>query len=165
MEDFIKWINTENDIYPVLIAGITHYEFVRIHLFLDGNGRTARALATLILYLKEFDIKQYFVLDEYYDTDRKSYGDALKSADRTHNLTNWLEYFPTGVLFSISKVKEEVLRFSSEKQKIDSRGQISLSDKERKIVRYLQENEKITNKNAQEMFKLLHKQLAKFLKN
>ena len=27
---------------PVIEAGIVHYELVRIHPFIDGNGRTAR---------------------------------------------------------------------------------------------------------------------------
>jgi len=155
IENFIKWVNVkDDDISPVLIAGISHYELVRIHPFIDGNGRTARALATLILYLKKFDIKRYFALDEYYDTDRKSYGDALTSADRTNDLTFWLEYFSTGVLFSISKVRDEVLKFSSERQRIESRGQISLSDKEIIIVNYLRENEKIANRNVQEIFEI-----------
>ena len=55
------------------VSGISHHEFVRIHPFLDGNGRTARALATLILYLKDFDTKRFFALDDYYNEDRGRY--------------------------------------------------------------------------------------------
>ena len=58
---------------PVIEAGIVHYEFVRIHPFVDGNDRAARVLATLILYLRGFDTKQLFCLDDYYDSDRRSY--------------------------------------------------------------------------------------------
>jgi len=54
MKGFVSWLNSDsaNELYPVLLSGISHYEFVRIHPFVDGNGRTARALSTLILYLK-----------------------------------------------------------------------------------------------------------------
>lgn len=54
----------------IIEAGIAHYEFVRVHPFVDGNGRTARVLAALILYLRGFDAKQFFCLDDYYDSDR-----------------------------------------------------------------------------------------------
>jgi len=68
MEEFLTWLNSEKSskLHPVIIAGISHYEFVRIHPFVDGNGRCARALATLILYIHEFDIKRFFTLDDYY---------------------------------------------------------------------------------------------------
>ena len=72
MKNFVQLLNSvqAQELYPVLVSGISHYEYVRIHPFVDGNGGTARALATLILYLKGFDIKRFFVLDEYYNEDR-----------------------------------------------------------------------------------------------
>ena len=54
IKDLIVFINSksEQDIHPVLKSGSVHYELVRIHPFLDGNGRVARALSTLILFWK-----------------------------------------------------------------------------------------------------------------
>lgn len=80
MGEFIEWLNSSASYQfsTVLVTGISHYEFVRIHPFVDGNGRTARALATLILYLREFDIKKFFALDDYYDSERHAYYHALK---------------------------------------------------------------------------------------
>ena len=112
------------------MAGISHYELVRIHPFVDGNGRTARALATLILYLRGFDIKRFFALDDYYDSDRPAYYAALQSVNQeTLDLTGWLEYFTGGVLISLSKVKERVLQLSLEKRKRNAKGQIALSER------------------------------------
>src|SRR5690606_28122879 len=44
VEDFFGWLNSSEGRlhHPILRAGITHYELVRIHPFVDGNGRTAR---------------------------------------------------------------------------------------------------------------------------
>lgn len=105
MKDLIEWINTDsNSLHSVVAAGMVHYELVRIHPFVNGNGRTARALASLILCLRSFDIKKYFALDEHYNLDKKVYVDALKSADESGDLTRWLEYFTEGVLISVHKV-------------------------------------------------------------
>ncbi len=171
MKEFIEWINS-NESYnldPVIVAGISHYEFVRIHPFIDGNGRTARALATLILNLREFDIKKFFALDDYYDSDRKAYYRALDSVNaRTLDLTHWLEYFTDGVLVSITKVKEKVLALSLEKHKKDSKGQVPLTEKQMKIIGYLQQNERITAGDTARMFKITRqaalKELSKLVK-
>ena len=157
MKEFVSWLNSNDffELHPVLIAGISHYEFVRIHPFVDGNGRTARALATLILYLREFDIKRFFALDDYYDSDRTAYYTALKSVDqKTFDLTNWLEYFTDGVLISISRVKEKVLRLSIERKKKEKMGQIALTERQMKILEYIQRNGEITTGDIAKMFKI-----------
>ena len=166
MDDLLSWINNSNDISPILVAGILHYEFVRIHPFIDGNGRTARALATLILDIRGYDIKKYFTLDDYYDKDRKAYVDALKSADDSFDLTHWLEYFTEGFLVSVSKVKDEVvklLNITPPPNEIDK--QLILKDSQLQIINYIQEVGMITNKQAREMLGIsaqaTHKNLKK----
>jgi len=170
MKEFVSWLNSNDffELHPVLIAGISHYEFVRIHPFVDGNGRTARALATLILYLREFDIKRFFALDDYYDSDRTAYYTALKSVDqKTFDLTNWLEYFTDGVLISISRVKEKVLRLSIERKKKEKMGQIALTERQMKILEYIQRNGRMTSGEIQKMFKIsrqaAHKEIKKLI--
>lgn len=170
MGEFIEWINS-NDSYnldPVVVAGLSHYEFVRIHPFVDGNGRTARALATLILNQRDFDIKKFFALDDYYDSDRNAYYSALKSVDqKTLDLTQWLEYFTDGVLLSISKVKEKVLQLSLEGHKKAARGQVALTEKQTKIIEQIISNGRITSGEIQKMLKIsrqaAHKELIKLI--
>lgn len=64
MKAFISWLNSKGAwrTNPVITAGISHYAFVRIHPFADGNGRTSRALASLILYVRGFDTKRFLRL-------------------------------------------------------------------------------------------------------
>jgi Fic family protein len=155
MKDFISWLNSNqaHELYPVLLSGISHYEFVRIHPFVDGNGRTARALATLILYLKGFDIKRFFALDDYYNEDRGRYYTALQTVDKkTLDTTLWLEYFCEGVAVSMNRVKDVVLELSFDRRVKEKRGQIFLDEKQRNVLKYLQTNPKITTKEYQNMF-------------
>ena len=168
MDEFVKWLNSNDSsqLNPILIAGIAHYEFVRIHPFVDGNGRTARALATLILSLKEFDIKKFFALDDYYDSDRMAYYRVLNSIDqKTFDLTEWIEYFTDGVLLSLTKVKEKVLQLSLEKHKKDAKGQLALTEKQTKVIEHMILNGRITSGEIQKMFKIsrqaAHKEIIK----
>lgn len=157
IKDLVEWINLGKvkELDPVIEAGISHYEFVRIHPFIDGNGRTARVLATLILYLRGFDTKQFFCLDDYYDSNRQAYYKALRSVDqKTWDLTTWLEYFAEGVSVSIEAVKERVARLSSERLRKAERGQIALTERQMMIVEFINLNGNITNRNVREMFKI-----------
>jgi len=110
MADLAGWLNSPaaSALMPVLQAGIAHYECVRIHPFVDGNGRTARALATLILYKRGFDTKRFFALEEYYNLDRQSYYSALATADRRGDLTEWLEYFVQGIAVEMVRMEQHL---------------------------------------------------------
>jgi len=157
MKALIEWLNSDNakELDPVIEAGIAHYEFVRIHPFVDGNGRTARVLATLILYLRGFDAKQFFSLDDYYDSDRPAYYRTLQSVDQeTLDLAGWLEYFVEGVNISIETVKERVIRLSSERLRKTKRGQIALTERQMRIIEFINQNGKITNKDLREMLRV-----------
>ena len=50
MEDLIRWYQNEaQELHPVERAGRVHADFVKIHPFVDGNGRTSRLLMNLEL--------------------------------------------------------------------------------------------------------------------
>jgi len=167
VKDFVKWLNGKNasETTPVLTAGISHYEFVRIHPFIDGNGRAARALASLILYLRGFDTKRFFALDDYYDGDRQAYYRALESVDsKKLDITEWLEYFTYGVALQIETVMKRVLSLSSDVKRKQSKGQIALTERQMKIVDRINDYRFITNKTIREMFRLSDEGALKELK-
>lgn len=168
VDEFLSWLNLDKTwgINPVLLAGIAHYEIARIHPFIDGNGRSARLLATLILYLSGFDPRRIFALDDYYDRDRKSYYAAFKTAQINNgDITLWLEYFTTGILSSVEEAKDAVLRVSSKRK--DGQKQVALTSKQMKIVEYINISGKVTNRDLQGLFKIsaqaVHKELVKLV--
>lgn len=63
--------------HPVLIAAWLHYELVRIHPFIDGNGRTSRLLMNLYLLRHGYPI----VMLKGDSLSRQRYYDALEAAD------------------------------------------------------------------------------------
>ena len=170
VDEFFNWLNSPemHKVNPVLIGGIAHYEVVRIHPFMDGNGRTTRILATIIFLMKGFDTKRFFALDDYYDSDRLAYYDALKTVNpKTLDITKWLEYFCEGVAFSVNRVKEKVLLLSGNKKATASLEQISLTHRQTQIIETISRTGKITSGQMQQMFKItpqaIHKEIKKLV--
>jgi len=149
----LAWLNGPADaLHPVIVSAIAHYELVRIHPFLDGNGRTARLLATLILYLRGFDTKRFFALDEFYNDNLDRYYHALATADRTGDLSGWLEYFAEGVAVSLKRVKEAIRELSLDSRLRESKGQIYLEPRQIRVLRSLQHQQRIRIADVQGMF-------------
>jgi len=94
MQDLVAWMETQATILPIpVIAGLAHYQFVTIHPFFDGNGRTARTLATWVLFRGRYDLGGFYALEEFYAQDLPGYYDALVTHPH-HNyyltLRTWL---------------------------------------------------------------------------
>jgi Fic family protein len=143
VNDLLAFINSLNnkDIHAVLRGGIVHYELVRIHPFLDGNGRVARALSTLILFMDGYDIRRFFSLEEYFDSDAQKYYEALQSVTKKEgDLTNWLEYFSLGLAIELSKIKDKVEKISIDAKLKERLGgkPLLLSDRQLKLIEYIQ---------------------------
>jgi Fic family protein len=160
MASFLQWLNTISldDVHIVLKAGIAHYEVVRIHPFLDGNGRVARGLATLVLFKAGYDIKRFFSLEEHYDREPLSYYEALQTVGRLQgNMTNWLEYFSEGLAIELTRIKEKVKTLSTDLKMKKSLGgqQMSLTERQIKAVEFIQENGFLQNKAFFELFPMI----------
>lgn len=107
-----------------LIAGLVHYQFVTIHPYYDGNGRTARLLATFILHKGGYGLNGFFSLEEHHARDLPGYYQALTTHPH-HNyyfgrseadLTPWLEYF-----ISTLAVVFEAVRLTAQKCAFEGR--------------------------------------------
>src|SRR3990167_1725376 len=124
MEDFVAWVNSPGgrEVHSVLRAGVSHYALAAIHPFVEGNGRTSRAFAALVLFMEGYDTRRLFSLEEYFDRDAESYYRSLIATSNQakelteRDLTFWLEYFTFGLSLELSKVREKVKKLS-----IDSR--------------------------------------------
>jgi Fic family protein len=79
---------------PLIHAAVAHLWFVTIHPYGDGNGRIGRAIADLALARHDPAIAEYVSLSRQIHTDRKSYYDALESAQRGPlDVTPWVSWF------------------------------------------------------------------------
>lgn len=158
--DLVAFINsnTEESIHSVLKSGVVHYEFVRIHPFVDGNGRVARALSTLILFSQGYDIRKFFSLEEYFDTNAHRYYESLQSvAKNDGDLTQWLSYFVEGLAIELTKIKEQVEIVSVDaklKEKLGGKP-FMMSERQMRIVEYIQKNGYLQNQGFKSLFPMI----------
>lgn len=164
-----KWITKagHEQLSPIIIAGIAHAEISAIHPFIDGNGRTARLLSTLILYTDEYDFRKLFALENYYNTNRPEYYKAIHLGKNYEerakgNLTNWLEYFTTGFLAEMELVMDKIKPFIYLSKK-GSTKKIVLSRDELKILDFMQEVNNITSKDIEDILTVSKRTAQRYL--
>ena len=157
VKELVQFIKEESDIHPVLKAGIVHYEFVRIHPFLDGNGRVGRALSMLVLFKLGYDIRQFFSLEEHFDRNPNEYYSALQNVSiNKGDQTEWLTYFTQCLAVELSKIKEKIEQISIDtnlKKKLG--GPVMLTDRQLKIIEYIQANGYVENKAYETLFPMV----------
>lgn len=120
MAGLVKWAEQagKNGLPVPVIAGLVHYQFVTIHPYYDGNGRTARLLATFILQRGGYGLNGFFSLEEHHARDLEGYYRSLATHPH-HNyyegrseadLTPWLAYFVQTVAAVFDAVRAEALQ-------------------------------------------------------
>ena len=152
---------TSKDIPIPIKAGIIEYEFVTIHPFWDGNGRTSRLLANYILKAYGYDLKGFYVMEEFYDKNINDYYNSLQMGlhhnfyfgRKDADITEWLEYFISTMANTFeavgNRVKEIYLNSKEEVNILDT-----LDKRERWIANYILNNGKIKAKDIASHFKI-----------
>jgi Fic family protein len=116
MADLFAWVNgqLESRVLPApIVAAITHYQYATIHPYYDGNGRTARLLATLVLHQAGYGLKGIYSLDQHYARDLSSYYNALATGP-SHNyylgraeadITGFIDFFCQSMADALGAVR------------------------------------------------------------
>ena len=107
---FIK--ENTGKIDPVILAGLFHRQYVIIHPFMDGNGRTTRLLTTALLGDSGLNFFEIFSFENYYNQKITGYFKAVGLEGDYYDLkgetdfTGWLEYFSEGILDELSRIRK-----------------------------------------------------------
>lgn len=131
---------------PLILSGIFHKEFVIIHPFMDGNGRTARLATKVMLAKIGLDTFNLFSFENYYNKNVSRYFQEVGLIGNYYDLkdkidfTSWLEYFTDGIIDELLRVKKEL-----EKETISP--STTLTDYQRKIIDFIKEHGFITDKD------------------
>ena len=92
MDNLFNWMNEVKDkINPLILSSIFHYEFVFIHPFSDGNGRTARLWQTVILshWEKAFT---YLPIESMIKKNQEAYYTTIQKCNNSGESTEFIEF-------------------------------------------------------------------------
>lgn len=92
MNDLFKWMEDyQEEIHPLILSSIFHYEFLFIHPFSDGNGRTARIWQNIILS-KWKEIFEYVPIESQIKKYQEEYYKAINNCNKSGNSTEFIEF-------------------------------------------------------------------------
>ena len=141
MDIFLNWLNEKNQMDLVLKSAISHFWFVTIHPFDDGNGRLARAIMDMLLARSEGSKIRFYSMSNQIFKEHKYYNEIIEKtqkgiSDITTYLLWFLDCFERALLAS-EKNLEIILDKSHfwEKHKFTS-----INERQRKIINYLYDN-------------------------
>ena len=139
MNKFIAWFNvSQNSIKkPIIRSAIAHLYFESIHPFEDGNGRIGRAIAEKALS-QSIGRPVLFSLSKSIEGNKNDYYEALKAAQRSNEITDWINYFVKTVLDAQIDAEQEI-EFTLKKTKFFDQHKDELNDRQQKVVRRMLE--------------------------
>jgi len=102
--------------HDLLIQALAvHYHIGAMHPFLDGNGRTARAVEALILQRAGLRDTAFIAMSNYYYDEKKAYLTSLNEAGQIdHDLTPFLKFALRGIAVQSQRLAMEIRRHVSE---------------------------------------------------
>lgn len=147
LDDLIKYITiSKNQIDPLILAGIFHKQFVIIHPFVDGNGRTARLITKVLLADMGLNTFNLFSFENYYNQNVSKYFENVGIRGNYYDLkdqidfTTWLEYFTDGII-------DELLRVSTILSTETISPETTLKPYHQKILDFIKKNEFIADRD------------------
>lgn len=104
MADLFAWMKEEkNNVHPLIMSSVFHYEFVFIHPFADGNGRMARLWHTAML-AKWKPIFEYIPIESQIEKFQNEYYEAIARCHVEGESTLFIEF----MLSQIDKILDDV---------------------------------------------------------
>ncbi|CAN0557123.1 unnamed protein product [Ectocarpus sp. 12 AP-2014] len=139
MKGFITWFNESQDLInkPIIRSAIAHLYFESIHPFEDGNGRIGRAIAEKALS-QSIEQPVLFSLSKSIESNKNNYYTALKAAQRSNEITDWINYFVKTVLDAQIDAEQEI-EFTLKKTKFFDNNKDTLNQRQQKAVRRMLE--------------------------
>lgn len=147
MDNLFHWMNeVKEDVNPLILSSIFHYEFVFIHPFSDGNGRTARLWQTAILSHWEEAFK-FLPIESMIKKNQDEYYKVIDNCNKAGNSTEFIEF----MLKIIDEAVDDMIESQKTTQETTPKTtQENLTDTQMKILELMKENPFITRNELAE---------------
>ena len=130
MENLFKWMNEAKErINPLILSSIFHYEFVFIHPFSDGNGRTARLWQTALLFNWE-PLFKYIPIESIIRENQDKYYIAIRECNSVGSSNIFIEFMLEVILEAVKEMVRTTQETTQEKILNLIRDNTSITQKE-----------------------------------
>jgi Fic family protein len=175
-QQLISAIHTQFKRHDLLIQALTvHYHFAAMHPFMDGNGRTARALEALVLQRAGLTDKAFIAMSNYYYDEKNSYLSTLSEVrQRNYDLTPFLLFGLKGITVQCSRLYAEIRKHMERAlfrnlmydlfNRLESTRKRVIKDRQIGLLKILLDVEKIDWYQFVEKAKVHYKKTANFSK-
>lgn len=156
MKQLFDWMNEVKDkINPLILSSIFHYEFLFIHPFHDGNGRTARIWQTAILsnWEKAFT---YLPIESMIKRNQEEYYTVIQNCNNAGNSTEFIE-------FMLKMINNTIDEMNNSKEMKD-KSILLLSESELKVLECIKRNVIIGAKDIIEQTELSDSTVRRILR-
>jgi Fic family protein len=136
MDDFLTWLNYEDESSGITKAAVAHLYFVLIHPFDDGNGRIARAITDYVLARSNLANANFYSISTTIYRKRKEYYAVLDEACvRTdQNIDGWMEWFIALLEESIDETLLKVEAVKTRARFWDRHKETRLNERQKKVI-------------------------------
>lgn len=108
MKDLFCWMRAnKGKVHPLILSAVFHYEFVFIHPFSDGNGRTARLWHTLLLSKWE-TFFEYVPIESRIEKFQKDYYEAIARSNAKGNSADFIEFILKCIDYVLNEITEQL---------------------------------------------------------
>ena len=108
MEALFGWLNeSRNNVHPLILSNVFHYEFVFIHPFTDGNGRIARLWQTALLE-KWKPIFQYLPIESGIYEFQDEYYQSISSSHIAGNSDVFIEFMLRMIDLTLERALQQI---------------------------------------------------------
>jgi len=100
MRKLIQWYNDDSVAPPLIRAAIFVYDFLSIHPFQDGNGRSSRLISKLLLLKLDYPWIQYISFEHEIENRKIEYYNVLQQCQQKRpgeDVTPWVRFFLSGL--------------------------------------------------------------------
>lgn len=141
MNIFLDWLNQNNHTDLVLKSAISHFWFVTIHPFDDGNGRLARAIMDMFLARSEGSKIRFYSMSNQIFKEHKHYNEIIEKTQKgTSDITKYLLWFLDCFERALNSSENNLEVILDKAHFWDKHKFTSINERQRKIINYLYDN-------------------------
>jgi Fic family protein len=107
INQFIEWFNEDQDLDPILKAGVAHFWLMTIKPYEDGNARIACAISDVLLARADEVLRKYYSLSQVLVEKREEYYQILERVQiGKTDITEWLMWYLGAISEALKKSED-----------------------------------------------------------